>query len=469
MFESEYWRQIYSYLDGMPSSQTDFFREVWRKGRLYFEGGKNSTDEINKHSAQLICAAQSQQKPLLIILPDEAAHRIPLLFATSLLKQAFDNISSEVWYGTVVYFGAAAGIRNHLSQTYCGKYCLKDLFNQTDLKGNVDTHLPERNLQNCLPHVIFSNMPTNPDQIIDKYQPDWCFVDLGNGERLNWFSSCLTALQQTNIPVISCIQNPLSNAIRQCQEAGWQIFRWPYPTQSQVDHEGTIIQPLMLEGEIVESHAEQYLQVYHTISISSTKMKSKFASDVLWVIRQYAQSLEQLNIPYNFYEAESSQFWGIYSLSDSQQTAQRFVKSLQAAQPSLSQLLYDACEKLDRLHQRLQSGEEPPLWDTLCNLCFSKLEKNCARFFVFPNEARKTLFELGLLAYHDISTDELASINVWLVSLKQFNQWQRVHEYHERSRAKDNEIPKALLDKLWYPLLVGPPSSLGKIRTSTPL
>ena len=457
MFESKYWRQIYSNLDGMPSSRANFFREVWNKGRLHFEGGENSIDEIDRHSAQLICAAQSQQKPLLIVLPDEAPHRIPLLFGTTLLKQAFDNISSDIWYSTAIYFGAAAGIRNHLSQTYCGNYCLKDLFNQTDLKGNIDTDLPERNLQNCLPHVIFSNMPTNPDRIIDKYQPDWCFVDLGNGERLKWFSSCLTVLQQADIPVIACIQNPLSSAIRQCQEAGWQIFRWPYPTHSQTDHEGTIIQPLMLEGEMVKSHAEQYLQVYRTLSALSTQMKGKFASDTLWVIRQYAQSLEQLNTPYDFYETESSQFWGIHSLSDSQKTVQRFVESLQIERPSLSQSLYDACEKLDRLHQRLQSGEEPPLWETLCNLCVSELEKNHVRLLVFPSEARKTLFTLALLAYHDISTDELASINVWPISLKRFNQWQRVREHHGHSRTYGDEIPQVLVDKLWDTLLVGVP------------
>ena len=458
MFESEYWRQIYSNLDGMPSSRANFFREVWNKGRLHFEGGENSIDKIDRYSAQLICAAQSQQKPLLIVLPDEEPHRIPLLFATTLLKQALDNICSDIWYSTAIYFGAAAGIRNHLSQTYCGNYCLKDLFNQTDLKGSIDTDLPERNLQNSLPHVIFSNMPTSPDRIIDKYQPDWCFVDLGNGERLKWFSSCLTVLQQTNIPVIACIQNPLSSAIRQCQEAGWQIFRWPYPTHSQTAHEGTIIQPLMLEGEIVKSHAEQYLQVYRDLSVLSAKMTGKFASDTLWVIRQYAQSLEQLHTPYDFYEVESSQFWGIHSLSDSQKTAQRFVENLQIEYQSLSQPLYDACERLNQIHQQIQLSEAPPLWETLCDLCVPvNISDDQARLLVFPTEAYKTLFALALLAYYDFSTDELAAINVWLVSLKRFNQWQRTREHHKHGRARDSEIPKALVNKLWYPLLVGVP------------
>ena len=456
MFESEYWRQIYSNLDGMPSSRANFFREVWNKGRLHFEGGENSIDKIDRHSAQLICAAQSQQKPLLIVLPDEAPHRIPLLFATTLLKQALDNISSEVWYSTAIYFGAAAGIRNHLSQTYCGNYCLKDLFNQTDLKGSINTDLPEHNLQNSLPHVIFSNMPTNPDQIIDKYRPDWCFVDLGNGERLKWFSSCLTTLQQTNIPVIACIQNPLSDAIQQCEQAGWQVFRWPYSVFGKTRDECVSVQPLVLEGKTVESHSEKYQEVYQNLYKLSKKAKGKFKSDAIRIVRQYATSLEQLNTPYKFYEVESQRLWGIYSLLDSQQTAQRFVENLQNDNSPLDTPLHTICETLNQIHQQLQSMEEPPLWRTLSNLCVPELEENSVRILVFPSEARKTLFALALLAYHNLSADDLVSINVWLVSLKRFSQWQRTREYYQgQEEIYNGNMPP--IEKLWQPLLVGIP------------
>ena len=61
-----------------------FFREVWGHGRLQFGDGANQIDDVDIHSAQLICCAQSQQKPTLIVLPDEASHRIPMLFATVL-------------------------------------------------------------------------------------------------------------------------------------------------------------------------------------------------------------------------------------------------------------------------------------------------------------------------------------------------------------------------------------------------
>ena len=100
--------------------------------------------------------------------------------------------------------------------------------------------------------------------------------------------------------------------------------------------------------------------------------------------------------------------------------------------------------------------EEPPLWRTLYNFCLPELEEDSVRLLVFPSEARKTLFALALLAYHNFSTDDLASINVWLVSLKRFNQWQREREKHQgQEEVYDNSIPP--VEKLWHPLLVGVP------------
>ena len=284
----------------------------------------------------------------------------------------------------------------------------------------------------------------------------WCFIDLGNGKQLKWFSPCLTALQQKRIPIIACIQNPLSNAIQQCEEAGWGIFRWPYPIYGQAHDKGISVRPLVLEGETVESHSNQYQSVYQKLYTLSKKAKGKFASDTLRVVRQYASSLEQLNTPYKFYEAESQRIWGIYSLSDSQQTAQRFVESLQNENSPLGAPLYKACETLNQVHQQLRSMEEPPLWQTLCNLCISELEKDSVRLIVFPSEGRKTLFALALLAYHNFSTGDLTSINVWLVSLKRFNQWQRARKYQQlQGEADSSDMPP--IEKLWQPLLVGIP------------
>ena len=456
MFTDNYWQSIYTFLNQLASSQDTFFREVWGNSRLKFGDSTNQIDDVDMYTAQLVCSAQNQPEPVLVVLPDEASHRIPILFATVLLRQAFNNVYSNRNPQNVVYFGPTASIRDHLSRTYCGEFCLKEIFNQTDLKKTFDFNKPTQSFQNRVPHVIFSNMPINPAQIIDIYRPAWCFIDLGNGERLNWFPSCLTTLQQKQTPIIACVQNPLSDAIQRCEQAGWQVFRWPYLMHNKTLDEGVSVQPLVLQGETVESHAEQYQHVYRSLYALSKKAKGKFASDSLQVIRQYASNLEQLIAPYKFYEAESRRFWGIYSLSDSQQTAQRFVESLKNDNSPLSESLYQVCERLNQIHQQLQLMEEPPLWRTLYNFCVPELEKDSVRLLVFPSEARKTLFALALLAYHNFSTDDLASINVWLVGLKRFNQWQREREKHQgQEEVYDSGIPP--LEKLWHPLLIGVP------------
>ena len=456
MFTSNYWQSIYAVLNQFESSRDTFFRQVWGNKRLWFEGDAIYIDEVDIYSAQLACSAQSQQKPVLIVLPDELPHRIPVLFATLLLRQAFDNVNSNGDPQYVVYFGLMASIRDHLSKTYCGEFCLKEIFNQIDLKKTFGSNLPRHDFQNSLPYVIFSNMPTDPGNILDTYLPAWCFIDLGNGERLSWFPSCLAMLQQKRTPVIACVQNPLSDAIQRCEQAGWQVFRWPYLMHNKTLNEGVSVQPLVLQGETVESHAEQYQHVYKNLYTLSKKAKGKFASDSLQVVRQYASNLEQLNTPYKFHEAESRRFWGIFPISNSQQTAQRFVESLQNENSPLSEPLYKVCETLNRIHHELQSMEEPPLWQTLYNLCLAELEENSVRLLVFPSEGRKNLFALALLAYHNFSTDDLTSINVWLVSLKRFNLWQRIRQYQQLQGEVDaSDMPS--IEKLWHPLLVGVP------------
>ena len=456
MFTDNYWQGVYAFLNHLESSQDTFYREVWGNSRLQFDGSTNQIDDIDMHSAQLVCSAQSQQKPILMVLPDELPHRIPVLFATLLLRQAFNNVNSNGDPQNVVYFGLMASIRDHLSKTYCGEFCLKEIFDQTNLIRTFGSNLPRHDFQNLLPYIVFSNMPTNPEDIIDAYLPAWCFIDLGYGERLNWFPQCLAILKQKRVPAVACIQNPLSGTIQQCEQAGWQIFRWPYLIHNKTHNEGLSIQPIVLQGETVESHSEQFQRVYKSLYALSKKAKGKFASDSVQIARQYASNLEQLIVPYHFYEAESRKFWGIYSLSHSQQTAQRFVESLQNDNSPFSEPLHRVCERLNQIHQQLQFMEEPPLWRTLCNFCVPESAEDRVRLLVFPSEARKTLFALALLAYHNFSTDDLASINVWLVSLKRFNQWQREREKHQgHEDVYDNGIPP--VEKLWHPLLVGIP------------
>ena len=462
MYESDYWQQMRSYFDLLPCNQDVCFREVWQKGRLRFEDAEGQVDWVDKCCAQLACATLSQRKSLLIVLPDEAPRRVPLLFATLLLMQAYNAIRSKTpSKQSTLYFGTTAGIRAYLSETYCSSLCLSEVFQQTNLRRDSTYRQENSQLGNSLPHVIFSYAPIAPEKILPHYHPNWCFIDGGIGERLQWLPSILTAIKQTATPVIACIQSPLSDAIQQSQEACLPVFRFPYTIfkgLSRLELDATTtVQPVVLEGETVVEYSEWYKQVYGFLFAASPKVKSKFAQDALRMIWRYTRALEQLGTPYDFYEAESKQFWGLHSLSDYQQTAHRFIETLQNSQPSLSSDLDIACERLDHIHQQLQSVE-PPLWGALCNICVANASDDTVRILVFPSEARKNLFALALLAYYNISTDELSKIGVRLVSLKRFHQLQRARERYQRcGECDDSEIPFALADKSWYPLLLGLP------------
>lgn len=467
MPESNYWQQIRSYLDLLPCSQDVFFREVWQKGRLRFEGAESQVDWVDKCCAQLACATLSQRNSLLIVLPDESPHRVPLLFATLLLMQAYNAIHSKnTSKQNTLYFGTTAGIRAYLSKTYCSSLRLSEVFEQTNLSRDSIYGRGTSQLGNSLPHVIFSYAPIALEKMLAHYRPSWCFIDGGIGERLQWLPSILTAIKQTDTPIIACIQAPFSEVIQRFQKACLPVFRFPYTrfkSLSRLEFDGTTtVRPVVIEGETVFGYSEQYKEVYGFLFSASGKVNGKLAQDALRAIWRYIRALEQLNTPYDFYESESRQFWGLHSLSDYQQTVHRFVETLQSSHPSLSEYLGVACEHLDKIHQQLQSVE-PPLWNVLCNLCVDNVSDDAAHIFVFPSEARKDLFALAFLAYYDISTNELSDIGVWLVSLRQFNQLQRARERRQRrGEYNDGEIPSELAGKSWYPLLLGLPYRITK-------
>ncbi|MCG9128300.1 DrmE family protein [Candidatus Poribacteria bacterium] len=454
MLNDNYWHEVLKILDHFDSSQDDFFCQVWGNKRLCYENGNYTIDDFDKYCAQLACSAHSQEKPLLIVLPDELPHRIPVLFATVLLRHAYYNLNSTRIPQSVIYFGLMASIREHLLKTSCGDYTLSMLFDQINLKKRKDSYLPNSNLPNPLPPVVFSNIPTNPDSIIDTYNPSWCFIDLGNGDRVNWFPLGLAALQQRQIHAIACIQNPLSETIRLCEKEGWQVFRWPHSIIDGCD--STSVEPLILDGDTINLHSKMYKEVNRVLYAASREAEGSIASNSITVIRKYISGLEQLNVPYQFYEAESSSYWGIYSLSNSKETVYQFINSLQTEGNPLGEILYKCYQTLVEIHDQLQSMDEPPLWKVLTNYCMQEISSDSIRILIFSSEERKRLFSLALLAYYGISTEDLNSINVWIVSIRQFNQWQRFREYHHVQEKVDTyDIPP--IDRIWYPLFIGIP------------
>jgi len=457
----EFWTQIGTYCDNLPRSQDDFFLRLWRDSRLRFKGVDTTTDWIDKCSAQILCAALSRRKPILIVLPDEAPHRIPMLFATVLLMKAVDSILyGEQARDSVIYFGTMAGIRGYLNQTYAGRLSLSEVFSQINLRRN-GTPLSGDTLEEAISNVVFSYTPVDPQKIVAKYNPAWSFCDCSVGERLDWVSPVLRAFTDGKIPAVGCVQNPLANAIEEFEQAGWLIYQWPYPTYETLPDirtlKPTIITPIVLESSAVLEQSEKFEKVYSLMFEVSQRINGRFAEDAQRAVWRYIRALERLVTPYIFYEAEYKDYWRIYSLEAHKNTAEEFVRALCETSNSYRNELPIVMTLLREIHKQLATMD-PPLWSGLCELCVGELPNNEARVIVFPAKARRDLFSHALLSYHNISTQELAEINVWLVSLRQFTQWQREREHLCRIGGEQAEkVPRELLKRRWRPLLIGVP------------
>lgn len=437
--------------------------KLWDESRLQFEGAQTEADWIDECSAQILCAALSYGIPLLIILPDEAPHRVPMLFATLLVMRTLDSRR----YGIrakedVIYFGTTAGIRKYLTQIHVRGTSLSEVFSQINLKRD-GTRRHGGTTKRSISNVVFSYAPVGPEEAMSRYNPAWVFLDCGVGENVRWVSPALHAIKESKTPSVGCIQNPLSSAIKDFEDAGWHIYRWPYSTFETLlglkPSGVTQITPIVLQNGTILEQSEKYGEVYRRMFRVSQVLEGRFAQDMQRAIWNYIRALERLVTPYAFYEAEYGDYWGIYSLKRYKDTAEKFIEALWEDDSSTQNDLPVVKMLLDDIYQQL-TQIDPPLWAGLCELCVEDSLDDQARVIVFPSQARRDLFSHALLSYHNISTPELSEINVWLVSLKQFARWQREREsLHTHGYNSGDEIPKRFLQQDWRPLLIGTPFS----------
>ena len=78
----------------MPVNDEDFFKQLWRKGKIYYDSETEIIDEIDEISSQLACVAFEKNIPILFVLPDQNIQRGAVTFATILIKYAVRCISN---------------------------------------------------------------------------------------------------------------------------------------------------------------------------------------------------------------------------------------------------------------------------------------------------------------------------------------------------------------------------------------
>lgn len=118
-------------------------------------------------------------------------------------------------------------------------------------------------------------------------------------------------------------------------------------------------------------------------------------------------------MPPDLYDAECTNYWGMPSLSQLQQTLERFLRALDTGSPLHADIsaAYDNLRKADRM---LREEMESPLWLATANLM---VEARSPSLFAFQSRAHRDLFRFALLSKFNMSEDDLKGLGVSLSSL----------------------------------------------------
>ena len=472
-----YWGWLQEALRSLPGYQDDVLNILWnRKKVLKFD--QSVVDAIDKWSSRLVCAVLINRVPLFVVMPDYQTHRSSLLFATALIRYCRDY--QKGIYSTnnnslrVLYFGSTVGIREQLRQVPVGNKgkTLADLFQQHYVnRQTVSDPVPKpfvKSRRFILPEVFTIYSPVDPVRIMDYYQPQWIAIECSNHENLTWLIPLVENAVQKNIPVIAWGQNPLSRCVDNFKRYG-QVWIWPLhstiikPQERQKlksvlqNQETTHLLPLLLSGQTIAKLESDFREVNRLLYQSIKRFTGQLAKDALRIHWNYLRCLESLSIPFDFYEGESEQFWGMKSFSRLQSECEHFRNACYTNYPDLAVVLEKVNALLNKSIERIKILGTP-IWLALCSLLVKDPNPGEARLIIFNSRARKQLFLLALLARFNRTEEELMAVKTWVFSLDEFQQLMRQYKSENQIPEIYNSVEQEIL--AFHPLLVGLPSQL---------
>lgn len=486
MNEDELYEWLASNFAQLPKVGTDTYKAIWSRGILRFSSQKIQPDLVDELSARLVCTALAEKQLLLISLPDYAPHRPAFLFATALLIDGIERYRANSRGGNVLYFGSTVGIRDHISQVQVNRLPLDSVFPQAQLQRDLKARKSSVRSGSAkmsstvtafnLPTAYSVYSPSNPSAICAHIRPNWIAVDCGDNIRLHWLSPLLEEAKRRAIPLIAWTQNPLALVIDDFKAVEGQVFIWPfrngrYPLPD-IDtsrasglrtifdaHQTCSIQPVTLESSHSKEAIEHIQQAYIGLSKMSSAKVGRLAFSALQTGWKFLRTLENLCVPLDLFEAEVSNYWGLSSLVRTREALGKYIDALAHTDTDLHSVLFDVLHNLEQAHAVFQQ-QYPPLWDMLSNLCVDKLRVEAARLFVFTTHASKKLFSLSLLAYHNITEDDLKELRIGLITLKDLYDLLTLMKQQETDTVETMRLLSGLPSKelSWQYWMVGLPS-----------
>jgi hypothetical protein len=433
--EARYWDEVIQKTALIPVGQEDFFRRLWRDGRLRYKGAQLGSGTIEELSARMLATAIRRRRSLFVVLPAFRPEHAPALFASLLLVDAVGALADPVSRSNcVLLFGSAVAMRAHLTNTTVRGLSLSAVFRQLHLQQDARRVLgrskTERQLSEHLPRVVCALAPTNPRDVLDRFHPTWIAADC-NSDQVDWLGGVVDVAKDRGIPVVGWISGYPTPVPAVLREHPYPVFSWPpmrpvVPSRSPIPGltgrrlaEGSArpnFVSLVLHGGLTESMSERLDRAKSTLLLLARDTRGQLFEDCLRAGWRCVRGIENLHVPLRFHDVECRQFWGMSPIGARHATYERFVQAVRVRGPELDRRLSDSVrvlyESLDELTVR-----EPPLWTALLKICVADATPRSPCCVVFSSSARRKLFELALIAFEGISVADLATLGVTLSSL----------------------------------------------------
>ena len=137
------------------------------------------------------------------------------------------------------------------------------------------------------------------------------------------------------------------------------------------------------------------------------------------------RNVEGLCVPLDFYEIETQRFYGLRPFSYVLQSCASFRNHTSEENPRLTGRLETVATHLGHAIEEVKA-RSAPLWIALGNIILDEPSDGAARLVIFSSRSRKQLFLLALLAYHNITEDDLADVGTYAMTLEELRGYLRL-------------------------------------------
>lgn len=419
-------------LSAMPAGNEEFFKKLWKDGKIHYDHDSSLIDDIDEISSKLSCSALDKRIYFLIVLPDLQIHRGAMIFCTILIKYAVKCILEQIPNKRILYFGTTLKFKYAIESTYVGNLPISNAFTYIQASGKYDKYNDNTKSiipSEYLPEVICVYNPASPQQYINNYKPDLVVIDCGKEYEIEWIDDLLGYCKKKNIPVIGWSKNSFSKTIAAFESSDGSIFYYPKKEKDldSADLPGLFlnnalyeVSPVVLSGHQIDEIDQSLTSAKSILRELNSKQNGRLKQDALRLAWKYIRTLEGLAIPVNIYNAEAKSFWRTYPLNEYRKSLSSFIDQINKNDITFSGILEEFVNLIDTVIVKFEQTA-PPFWTALSNFCMDRLPEGQLRIIIFPTKSQKQLFSYTLLSRFNISEDELfTDSRIKLKTLKEF-------------------------------------------------